>query len=54
MEQITHVNATAANLLTNFTPMNTIVPGWREKRINENGMYGEYTANLALGTNARC
>lgn len=26
MEQITQVNATAANLFTNFTPINTIVP----------------------------
>lgn len=26
MEQMTHVNATAANLFTNLTPTNTIIP----------------------------
>lgn len=31
MEKITQVNATAANLFTNFTPTNTIVPAKWEK-----------------------
>lgn len=43
MEQITHVNATVANLFTNFTPINTTVPVRRkikeEKRRKEERMF---------------
>lgn len=36
MEQITQANATAANLFTNFTPINTMVP---EMIKEERGFY---------------
>lgn len=36
MEQITHANATEANLFTNFTPMNTTVPVREKGKKKEN------------------